>query len=294
MMDGAVSLIIPTLDAGRYLAGQLDMLLGQTVPPDEILLVDSASGDDTLAIAAAYREKYPFLRVQSIDRAAFDHGGTRHEAIRQTKGRYVLFLTQDARPQDGRYIENLLSPFRDARVAAVSGRQVAYPDADPAEKLVRAYNYPAQSRVWSENDAQALGVKAYFFSDACAAYRREAYEQAGGFDRPVATNEDMLMAAKLLRLGWSLCYCADAAVYHSHRFSLREEFRRNVKIGAVMSRYRARLQGAASGREGMRMVKYVLRGLAKQKRYAHIPRFALSCVARLAGYRWGYRSARPV
>ncbi len=292
-MDGSVSLIIPTWNAGRHLKKQLDQLLCQTVLPGEILLVDSDSQDDTLAIAAAYREKYPFLRVQSIDRATFDHGGTRHEAIRQTKGQYVLFLTQDALPRDEHYIENLLSPFRDACIAAVSGRQVAYPEADPAEKLVRAYNYPAQSRTWSEKDAQTLGVKAYFFSDACAAYRRDAYEQAGGFDHPIATNEDMLMAAKLLRLGWSLGYCAEAAVYHSHRFSLVEEYRRNVKIGAVMSRYRALLKHAASGQEGVRMVKFVLSGLAKQKRFAAIPRFALSCAARLAGYKMGYARTKP-
>lgn len=292
-MEGTVSLIIPTLNAGRYLKKQLDMLLCQTLKPDEILLVDSGSHDDTLDIAALYQEKYPFLRVQPIDRATFDHGGTRHEAIRQTKGQYVLFLTQDALPKDEYYIENLLSPFQDARIAAVSGRQVAYPDADPAEKLVRAYNYPAQSRVWSEKDAPALGVKAYFFSDACAAYRREAYEQAGGFDHPIATNEDMLMAAKLLHIGWSLSYCAEAAVYHSHRFSMREEYRRNVKIGTIMSQYRARLKNAASGAEGMRMVKFVLSGLVKQKRFASIPRFALSCAARLVGYKMGYARAKP-
>lgn len=292
-MEGTVSLIIPTLNAGRYLKKQLDMLLCQTLPPDEILLVDSGSADDTLAIAAAYQKQHPFLRVQSVEKAAFDHGGTRREAIRQTKGQYVLFLTQDALPRDERYIENLLSPFANENIAAVSGRQVAYPDADAAETLVRQFNYPPQSRTWSKQDIETLGVKAYFFSDACAAYRRDAYEQAGGFDCPIATNEDMLMAAKLLHSGWSLSYCAEAAVYHSHHFSLGEEYRRNVKIGTVMSRYRERLKGAASGQEGVRMVRFVLGGLIKQKKYGAIPRFVLSCAARLVGYKMGYARTKP-
>lgn len=293
-MGSTVSLIIPTLNAGRYIKKQLDMLLCQTVPPDEILLVDSGSTDDTLSIANAYQERCPFLRIRRIDGKDFDHGGTRHEAIGQTKGNFVVFLTQDALPKDERCLENLLSPFADVRIAAVSGRQAAYPDADAAETLVRQFNYPMQSRLWSKQDINTLGVKAYFFSDACAAYRRTAYEQAGGFDHPIPTNEDMLMAAKLLHLGWSLGYCAEAVAYHSHHFSLKEEYLRNVRIGAVMSRYRERLQGAASGQEGVRMVKFVLRGLTKQKKYSTIPRFVLSCAARLIGYKIGYSRTKPL
>ena len=36
------------------------------------------------------------------------------------------------------------------------------------------------------------GVKAYFFSNACAAYRRDVYLATGGFDAPIITNEDMI------------------------------------------------------------------------------------------------------
>lgn len=61
-----------------------------------------------------------------------------------------------------------------------------------------------------------------------------------------------------------------------------------------MSQYRERLQGAASGQEGVRMVKFVLRGLTKQKKYSTIPRFVLSCAARLIGYKIGYSRTKPL
>ena len=57
----------------------------------------------------------------------------------------------------------------------------------------------------------------------------EAYLAVGGFDAPIITNEDMMMAAKLLHAGYALAYTPEAAVYHSHRYTMEEEYRRNKK-----------------------------------------------------------------
>lgn len=48
-------------------------------------------------------------------------------------------------PTDGDCMKNLLAPLDDPKVAAVGGRQIAYPDARPFERLIRANNYPAES-----------------------------------------------------------------------------------------------------------------------------------------------------
>ncbi len=47
--------------------------------------------------------------------------------------------------------------------------------------------------------------------------------EVGGFDHPILTNEDMLMAEKLLHAGYKIAYSGKAAVYHSHRFTLRQD-----------------------------------------------------------------------
>lgn len=212
------------------------MLLSQTIEA-EILVIDSGSTDATPIIAARYA---PRVRLLEIPRERFDHGGTRDYALRQSTGDFVCFFTQDALPEDERCLERLLSAFSAPDVAAVYGRQIAYPDAPEYERLTRAFNYPVEPRTWREADIPYYGVKSYFFSNVCSAYRREAYLAVGGFDTPIISNEDMMMAAKLLHAGYALAYTPDAAVYHSHRYTLAEELRRNIRIGKAMDQYRIR------------------------------------------------------
>lgn len=278
-----VSVIVPTLNAERWISQQLNMLLSQTVEA-EIIVIDSGSTDRTVSIAASHGER---VRLLQIPREDFDHGGTRDFALRQSTGDYVLFFTQDAVPTDRYCIKKLLSAFSSPDIAAVFGRQIAYPDAPEYEKLTRQFNYPDQSRIWREADIPRYGVKAYFFSNTCSAYRRDAYLAVGGFDTPIISNEDMMMAAKLLHAGYALAYAPDAAVYHSHRDTLLEELRRNARIGRVMGQYRDRLSQANADAEGWRMLRFVGGELARRKLYGELVTFYAHAAVRLAGNRIG-------
>ena len=281
----SVSVILPTLNAAGEIAALLAALMGQTQPPDEILVVDSGSTDGTAELARAHG-----ARVMSIPRDRFDHGGTRDAALRQTTGEFVLFLTQDALPANERYIEQLLFPFADERIAAASGRQLPRPDARPYVQAVQLYRYPAQSRTWGSEDREALGIRAYHLSDVCSAYRRSAYEAVGGFPHPLPTNEDMLIAAAFLDAGYRLAYCADAAVVHSHDLTLCQEYRRNVLIGRFLQEYGERLGNPCETGEGLRMVRQVFSQLLRSGQPLECLAFAADCAARLLGSHMGRRA----
>lgn len=283
-----VSVIIPTLNAERWISQQLDSLLSQTIEA-EMIVIDSGSTDATCSFV---RDRSDRVRLLEIPKEDFDHGGTRDYALRQSAGDFVCFLTQDALPADERCIERLLAAFSSPDIAAVFGRQIAYPDAPKYEKLTRAFNYPDAPRVWREADIPRYGVKAYFFSNACSAYRREAYLAAGGFDAPIISNEDMMMAAKLLHAGWALAYAPEAAVRHSHRYTLRQEYRRHVLIGRVMEQYRERLSGAHADAEGWRMLRFVGGELAREGRIGELFGFFAHAAARFAGNRAGKRKGK--
>lgn len=60
----------------------------------------------------------------------------------QAIGEFVLFLTQDTIPADEQYISKLLVPFKDEKVAMVSGRQCAKATSRLSERLAREFNYP--------------------------------------------------------------------------------------------------------------------------------------------------------
>lgn len=277
------SVIIPTLNAGEAIVPLLRTLKAQTHPPDEVLVVDSQSEDGTVDRA----RQVEGVRVISVAREAFDHGGTRDEALRQTDGEFAVFLTQDALPMDESCLAHLLEPFEDARVAVVGGRQIARPDARPFEKRVRAYNYPNVDRKWDQSDVGRMGVRAFLISNVCAAYRRTAYEAVGGFDHPILTNEDMLITQKLLEAGYAAAYSARATVYHSHRLTWRQEYRRNALIGRTLKRYQDRFCHAGEMKEGIALFRHVESGLLRDGQLVEAVAFAANCAARLLGNRMG-------
>lgn len=288
MTARAYTVIIPTLNAAETLRRQLEVVLGQGMAPEEVIVVDSQSVDGTADLAAAV----PGVRVIPVKREAFDHGGTRDMAVRASATPYVVMLTQDALPVDANWAQTLLTPFEDERVAAVCGRQIARSDARAYEKAVRAFRYADKSRTWDREDLPELGIRGFLLSDACAAYRREAYDAVGGFEHPLMTNEDMLIAADLLNAGWRLAYSAEAAVWHSHNHTLKQEYIRNRLIGAFLETYGGRFANAGETWEGLRLVLEVSRTLARQGKPGELFAFWLSCGARLLGNRAGKRHAR--
>lgn len=282
-----ISAIIPTCEAADSIEALIQKLQTQSLRPDEIIVVDSESQDGTAALA-----RQCGVQVLEVKRSQFDHGGTRDLALRASTGDIVLFLTQDATPVDDGYIEALVRPFADARVAAASGRQVARPAARAFEKAVREYRYPECDRTWDASDVPELGIRSFQLSDVCAAYRRSAYEAVGGFESPLLTNEDMLIAADFLEQGYRLAYCSQAAVWHSHNYTLAQEYRRNRLIGRFMQRYGSRMLGIKENAEGLQLVKQVVRSLLRRGKVWECCCFAANCAARILGNRAGRRMER--
>lgn len=285
-----ISLVIPTLNAGEEIGDLLKRLLAQTVVPNEILVVDSASTDNTASIA----KEYPGVRVLSIERKDFNHGLTRDMALREAIGDIVCFMTQDAVPANDKFVENLIAPIlSDGEIAISSGRQLPKADARRFEQLVRAFNYTDVSYVRSKADVSKLGIKTYFATDVCAAYRRSQYLELGGFGK-TNMSEDMLMAAKAINAGYKVAYAADAEVYHSHNLTLKEQYRRNYAIGVFLETNKDVVKCESEVGEGSKLVKSVSKSLISEGNIPELFAFGFDCAARLLGNRAGRRSARRI
>lgn len=277
------SVIIPTRNAESSIAVLLDSIWKQTWRPEKVLVIDSSSADRTVEVSRANGAE-----VMVIAKEDFDHGGTRDMALRKTDTPYVVFMTQDALLVGRNSMERLLGYFaKRPNLAIIGGRQMAYPQATPQEKLVREHNYPAESRFWNKNQCQAMGVRAYLISDVFAAYRRDAYLAVGGFDHPLMTNEDMLITQKLLDAGYEAGYAGNACVYHSHNFTWKQQYQRNYIVGRTMVRYAERFQNAQELGEGMTLAKIVELQLLRQGKLGACFAFAWDCSARLLGNRMG-------
>lgn len=283
-----ISVIIPTLNAEHEIDGLLIALEHQSIQPVEILIVDSASEDKTIELVQQHKK----VRLLEIDRQAFNHGTTRDMALRKSSGDFVCFLTQDAVPVSGDYLKRLVAPMvEDPSIALVSGRQLPKADARRFERLVREFNYPDSPSVRSKGDLEQFGIKTFFASDTCSAYRRSFYLECGGFDH-VNTNEDMLMAARFIASGLKVAYEPRAEVYHSHNLTPSQQFVRNRAVGFFLEAHADDLMQASEIGEGGRLVKSVSSQLLREGNLVEFIAFGVDCCARLLGNRAGRRAAR--
>lgn len=280
-----VSITIPTLNAEKFIREFVLRLRQQTLSPAEIIVVDSSSEDRTVGIATEMG-----CKTITIERTAFDHGGTRNLGAKLSTGNVLVFMTQDALPVDDRFLENLVGPLADPAdplIAASFGRQLARNDAVPPEKFARLFNYPDTGIVKGREDLPRLGIKTFFFSDVCSAVRKREFEAVSGFPEKIIMNEDMILAAKLILRGYKVAYVPKAAVWHSHNYSIAQQFRRYFDIGASLSMNRWLLKYAKAEDEGLRFVKEQITWLLRHRQYRWIPQVLALTVAKYAGYKLG-------
>jgi rhamnosyltransferase len=286
-----IGLIVPTLNAGQRWRHWLDALAAQTRKPDVLLLIDSSSTDDTVALA-----KLHGFEVRIISRAEFNHGATRQWGVSLLPAEVdlIVFLTQDALLADPRAIEHLADTFADERVGAAYGRQLPHVDAGPIGAHARLFNYPAENQTRALEDRQSYGIKTAFISNSFAGYRRAALAAVGGFPGDVIMNEDTFVAGRMLLTGWKIAYRADAEVHHSHDYGFGEEFRRYFDIGVFHARnpwLRERF-GEVDG-EGRRYVLSELVYLARRAFWL-IPSALLRNGLKWLGYKLGSRWHREL
>lgn len=279
------ALIIPTRNAGQLWNRVLAEIAAQRLQPDRKLIIDSASGDETAALARAAG-----FEVLGIEKADFDQGGTRQLGAGHCADcDLLIYMTQDVVLANPDAFSQLAAAFDDPRVAIAYGRQLPREGATPIEAHARDFNYPPASHVRTLADAARLGFKAAFSSDAFGAYRRAALLEAGGFPRRIIFGEDSHAAATLLLRGWKIAYCAGALAAHSHDYSVAQEFRRYFDIGVFHQAEAWILEKFGSpGGEGRRFVQSEL-GFLRRTAPALIPEALLRTLAKWLGYQCGRR-----
>ena len=92
MVDGLVSIIMPSWNTGRFIAESIQSVINQTYENWELIIVDDCSTDDTDAVVAAFSDtRIRYLKNAKNSGAAV----TRNRAMREAKGEWIAFLDSD-------------------------------------------------------------------------------------------------------------------------------------------------------------------------------------------------------
>jgi rhamnosyltransferase len=227
-----VSIVLPTLNGAEHLRRLLPALAAQEVPADwggfELCAIDSTSDDESRELLEGAGAS-----VQVIPRADFRHGAARNLAAEKARGEFLVFLSQDASPRDVLFLSNLIASFDDPRVAGAYARILPSPDEDPLTART-ALDQPEASAAPRVRDLDDVGVlrdvaleelpDLHRFNNVASAIRTSVFRKLPFPD--VDFGEDTAWATRALGAGWRIRFAPEAAVYHAHRYSPAEAFRR--------------------------------------------------------------------
>ena len=276
-----VDVISPVYHPGKEFSVLLERLTEQTAVIHRIIAMNTEENYWNKEL----EQKYPLLEVHHLKKSEFDHGGTRAWAAELSDAEIMVFMTQDAVPADRNLIENLVKALeKEKMIAAAYARQLPNEMCSFAERYTRSFNYPEKSYVRTQRDLSLYGIKTFFCSNVCAAYKKEIYQELGGFVRKTIFNEDMIYAGKLIQMGYGIAYAADAKVIHSHNYSCMQQFHRNFDLGVSQAEHPEIFAGVPSEGEGIKLVKKTINYLIQKRKIWLIPGVILQSGCKYAGY----------
>lgn len=287
----SITVIIPVYRPDKRLPELVRRLAVQSLRPEKILIADTLSRDGGNFLKEAC-EASALTQVFHVKKEEFDHGGTRDKAAGMAAGDLLVFMTMDALPADRCLLEELAAAFDDEKAACAYARQLPAADAGVIEAYTRSFSYPKESRTTGREDLERLGVRAFFCSNVCAAYRRDLYLELGGFPKRAIFNEDMIFAGRAVLAGYHICYRAKARVIHSHNYSGRAQFHRNFDLGVSQADHPQLFELAASEREGVRLVGQTAAYLLRAGRPELIGKLVWQSGCKYLGYWLGKRYRR--
>ena len=280
-----VDVLIPVYRPDGKLTELLKRLKMQNYPIHRVILMNTEEKHFPTELTGIWDR----VEVYHLAKEEFDHGGTRDRGVRMSTADLVLCMTQDAMPADETLIEELVKPFDDPKVWAAYARQLPNEDCREVEKYTRSFNYPERSMVKTKEDLDRLGIKTFFCSNVCAAWRREKYLELGGFVKHTIFNEDMILAGTMIKQGGKIAYCAKAKVIHSHNYSAFQQFHRNFDLAVSQTMYPEVFGGVRSESEGIKLVKKSLSYCIKIGKPWLMIQVVTQSAGKLLGYKMGQR-----
>jgi len=189
MASPSVTVVIPAYNAMSCIRTAIDSVLHQTVPPDEVIVVDDGSRDGTAAAVADYGD-----RVRLLTQANSGPGAARNKGVRAARAEWIAFLDADDSWLATK-IEKQLPYTGDSRVGIVHCR-------DASHWSLRQDRPIDFDTLWKKN-AIVLST---------ALVRRRAFDDVGGFSerRELDGVEDYNLWLRIVAAGWHVATCPEA------------------------------------------------------------------------------------
>lgn len=209
----SVSVVCTVLNEAASLAELLDSLAEQTRQPSEVVVVDGGSSDGTWELLESWPAER--LAIRAIEVAGANISRGRNEAIRAARGDILAVTDAGARLEPG-WLAALVAPFEEPDPPDVASGFFA---ADPRglfELALGATTLP---------DLDEVDPARFLPSSRSVAFRRAAWEKAGGYPEWLDYCEDLVFDLALKRHGCRFAWAPTAIAHFRPRSSPGAFFR---------------------------------------------------------------------
>ncbi len=226
-----ISVVIPVKNGALTIRPCLDALFAQSVAGNmELIVLDSGSTDGTTEIV----RQYP-VQLIPIDPASFNHGLTRNEGAKLTKGSLIYYTVQDAVLADTRALEKMAEHFADPAVAGVCGNQGVPHDPDKNPVVwYKPISNPTVERIHFPDAGEFERLSPHEKRYACAwdnvnaMYRHEILDRIPFRETDFA--EDYAWARQALEAGQTIIRDSGIVTWHYHHQDFDYTFKVNFTV----------------------------------------------------------------
>ncbi|MDD5578644.1 MAG: glycosyltransferase [Methylobacter sp.] len=204
-----ITLITTVLNDEEGIKVLFDAILCQSIQPDEIIVVDGGSKDDTLAVLEAYCGGLTQLKILQSPNTNISQG--RNLAIANASNAIIAVTDAGCRPDSNWLLEITKPLFDNDEIHAVSGKVI--PDT---HTVLEHY-----SGLLSLPD-HTIKEQEQLFYGRCSAFRRTVWEKVGGYPEWLYTAEDSLFALSAKQHKFLIIHNPNAIVLWRPRNSLRK------------------------------------------------------------------------
>ena len=182
-----LSIICTVLNEEKTIEKFIDSILKQTVAPDELVIVDGGSTDNTISKIQNSKAKIQQygLKIKTIIKKGNRSVG-RNEAIKNSSGDIIL-VSDSGCVLDKDWIKNITKPFKDKNIDVVSGYYKPV-TKNIFQKCLAAYTSVMPDKIDKEN---------FLPSSRSVAFRKSAWKKAGGYPENLNTCEDLVFDKNL-------------------------------------------------------------------------------------------------
>lgn len=206
-----VTVIIPCYNYGRFLPESIDSVLNQTRMPDQIILSDDASTDNSVSIMESYQRQYPDiieLNLRKENRGIEAHF---NQVIEKAEGDFICFLGADNR-MPPHYVESLAAILENNKEVAVAYTDFAFFGNRSKmifDKFKKEFKdvylgydvYTTDFPNYNEESRRLIDQGVNFIHGS-SIFRKKAFDDVGGYGSREEGAEDKVLFRKILHQGW--------------------------------------------------------------------------------------------